>query len=87
MDNWLAALKAEDRVLDLGSGAGSFDYTKYACQAVAMDIDLGSLRRACGRATAVAPVNASSHLLPFKTGCFDLVVFLQLPPKAIYPAI
>ena len=74
MDKWLAKLGKERRVLDLGSGAGSFDYSRYQCSIVAADTDFNSLSRVPKIRTSIHAVDAESHRLPFRNGAFSLIL-------------
>jgi SAM-dependent methyltransferase len=74
MDEWLSKLNANQRVLDLGSGSGSFDYSHYVCSIVAVDNDFNSLTRVLKTIPSVSTVKSESHHLPFKDRTFSLVV-------------
>jgi ubiquinone/menaquinone biosynthesis C-methylase UbiE len=62
----LARVKPKGRVLDLGCGAGFLE--RFLPGAVALDIDLGSLRKVRG-----LRVLADAAQLPFKDAAFDTV--------------
>jgi SAM-dependent methyltransferase len=64
--DWIAGLSAGQRVLDLGSGAGSFPGAAFECTLIALDEDPATLLPGgvCGR----------GDRLPFRDACFDLVV-------------
>ncbi len=69
MDHLVRDLPASARVLDLGSGAGSFDYASTSSGVVAVDLAFpapiqGKLGQVC----------ATSSALPLQTGSVDLVV-------------
>ena len=67
--DWLEALGPEDRILDVGSGAGSFPGADCACRIFGLDEDPAAfagdgLLRTVGRADRI----------PFRDGSFDLLV-------------
>jgi SAM-dependent methyltransferase len=62
--DWIGQLTAQQRVLDLGSGAGSFPASSYQCVIVTLDEDPAVRPSVCGGADR----------LPFRDACFDLVV-------------
>ena len=70
LNAWLDGLQPFQKVLDLGAGAGSFDYESCACPVFAVDLDfqqtvpLGSTMSVC----------ADSNSLPFAPGTFDLII-------------
>ena len=74
MDEWLSKLSADQRVLDLGSGSGSFDYSRYACSIVAVDNDFHSLTRVLTTVQSVSAAVSESHRLPFRDQTFSLVI-------------
>lgn len=94
MDDLLAHLNAGERVLDLGSGLGSFAYERYSCQVIALDTDmpeacgggpaLRRTRRSAARRTAY--VLGQGAALPLPGESVDLVVanhvFEHLPEPA-----
>jgi len=73
MNDWLSKLSKNQRVLDLGSGPGSFSYTNWDCTIIALDTDFTALSRIAAARAAFA-VNSRSHLLPFKDRTFDLII-------------
>jgi SAM-dependent methyltransferase len=62
--DWIAQLAPHQRVLDVGSGAGSFPASAYQCAIVTLDEDPAVRPSVCGGADR----------LPFRAGSFDLVV-------------
>jgi SAM-dependent methyltransferase len=75
MHDWILALKAGQRVLDLCSGAGSFTTAGLACTAVALDEDV----HAFDTAAPLEPgpyhrVFGKSDQIPFDAESFDLVI-------------
>ena len=79
MDDFLAHLGAGERVLDLGSGLGSFRYERYPCQVIAVDTELpqapvasqGSHRPVSRR---ISYVLARAAALPLTGESVDMVV-------------
>ncbi len=81
MDDLLAHLGVGERVLDLGSGLGSFSYERYSCQIVAVDTQApaapraghagGWPRPASGR---IAYVVGRGAAIPLACECVDVVV-------------
>jgi SAM-dependent methyltransferase len=72
---WLAELKAGQRVLDIASGPGSFPMAGLACTAIAIDEDVDAF----GTAAPLPPgqharVFGKSERLPFNDASFDLIV-------------
>jgi SAM-dependent methyltransferase len=70
LTDWLSALEPAQKVLDLGSGAGSFDYSSLRCCVIGVDSDLSQI----GRFATSASVCASGCRLPFAARSFDLVI-------------
>ena len=70
LNTWLDGLHPFQKVLDLGSGAGSFDYESSACLVIAVDLDFRQVFPS-GRIIGVA---ADSHSLPFGSSTFDLII-------------
>jgi len=62
--DWIARLSPGQRVLDLGSGAGSFPATAFPCAIVTLDEDPAVRASVCGCA----------GWLPFCNASFDLVI-------------
>lgn len=81
MDDLLAHLGVGERVLDLGSGLGSFSYERYSCQIVAVDTQAPAApraghagdwpRQASGR---IAYVVGRGAAIPLECECVDVVV-------------
>ena len=69
MDHLVRDLSATARVLDLGSGGGSFDYSSTSSGVVAVDIAFPTPVQG-----ALGQVCASSSALPLSDGSVDLVV-------------
>ncbi|GIG69373.1 demethylmenaquinone methyltransferase [Phytomonospora endophytica] len=67
------ALRAGDRVLDLGAGTGvsTVEYTAEGAYAIGTDISLGMLR--AGRHRGVPLVAGNALELPYRDGVFDAV--------------
>jgi SAM-dependent methyltransferase len=74
MHEWLTQLRSDQRVLDLGSGSGSFDYSLYRCPIFSLDNDFGSLVRIRTSRPERNAVHSESHRLPFRSGTFSLVI-------------
>ena len=74
MHEWISKLDVSQRVLDLGSGSGSFDYSRYACRIVALDADIRSLMTILRDKHHDLVVDSVCHMLPFRDGTFSLVV-------------
>lgn len=69
MDDLVRDLSSQARVLDLGAGGGSFDYSSTAARVVAVDLAFPPSGQACaGRLVA------DSGALPLRSGSFDVVV-------------
>ena len=73
MHDWIAELGAQDRVLDLGAGAGSLKGFESPAQVVIVDYDWGAFAQYyhVDRRDGVA---AAGQALPFAAGVFDLVI-------------
>jgi hypothetical protein len=73
MDNLIATLRPDQLVVDIGCGHGSFDYRRYPCRILAIDIhfDKGLLPLDGSR---VSFVRASSEELPLSAASADVIV-------------
>ncbi len=69
MDHLIRDLPASSRVLDLGSGGGSFDYGSTKSGIVAMDVSFPA-----GAQEALGRICANSSAIPLRTRSVDLVV-------------
>jgi SAM-dependent methyltransferase len=74
MHEWISKLGSGQRVLDLGSGPGSFDYAQYSCRIVALDTDFHSLMAILKEKHHGLVVDSVCHMLPFRDKIFSLVV-------------
>ena len=74
MDEWFSKLGKGQCVLDLGSGSGSFDYSNRLFTIIAVDTDINSLSRISATHSGASAINAESHILPFKSQSFSLVI-------------
>lgn len=74
MDEWLSEQGKDKRVLDLGSGTGSFDYSRYVCRIVAVDSDPHPLSSISATRPSIWVVNSRSHQLPFTDQSFSLII-------------
>lgn len=72
MDEILEILQSSDTVLDLGCGPGSFDYSRYSCQIVGMDLFLDP-KELYKDADRVHYVRSEAEEIPLETGSVDLV--------------
>jgi SAM-dependent methyltransferase len=70
LNEWLDGLDPQQRVLDLGAGAGSFSYETCSAAIVAVDLEFGQ-ELPSGRRIRVC---ADSSNLPFAPNSFDLVI-------------
>jgi SAM-dependent methyltransferase len=73
MHDWIAELGAQDRVLDLGAGAGSLKGSESPAQVVIVDCDWGAFAQSY-QADRRDGVAAAGEALPFASGVFDLVI-------------
>jgi SAM-dependent methyltransferase len=62
--DWIAGMRPDQRVLDVGSGAGSFPGASFCCKIVTLDEDPAVRPAVCARADAI----------PFANASFDLIV-------------
>lgn len=62
------------RVLDVGSGAGSFAGYPVRCAVVAFDEDVDAFQTAASPPEGCYRVFGKSHAMPFGAGAFDLVI-------------
>ena len=74
MHDWIAELQKGDRVLDLGSGAGSLKSFGYSCSVVSVDCDLDAFSNAFRPDANFHHVLGDGGALPFAPGVFDLVL-------------
>ena len=70
LEDWLRESPGPERILDLGSGPGSLTAQVSGLRVVALDVDLGGLKRNPGEWR----VCGGSDRLPFAVGSFDLVI-------------
>lgn len=73
MDTILESLSSDQLVLDLGSGKGSFQYTKYKCKVLAIDVAFDVIP---GRISTDRIFHAlgDSDALPLASGTIDFIV-------------
>lgn len=72
---WISELRPDDRILDIGAGAGSFPAAWAPCFIAALDEDQAAFLAAAQPASPkLCRVFASSDRLPFADRSFDLVV-------------
>jgi hypothetical protein len=73
MDNLIASMRPDQLVVDIGCGHGSFDYQRYPCRILGIDLDFD------GGPQPIAPsrvsyVRANSEDLPLATASADVIV-------------
>ena len=68
--DWIAQLKSNQWVLDVGSGAGSFPGAEFSCAWLALDDDPAAFTTA----VRYSRVTGRSHQLPVRDGSIDLVI-------------
>jgi SAM-dependent methyltransferase len=75
MYDWISQLKPGQRVLDVGSGPGSFPNSAFACSVVALDEDVDAFQSAAplGDGPYYRVFGQSDHM-PFAPASFDLVI-------------
>jgi len=73
MYDWVAELAPNQRILDIGSGAGSLRGFEIACQVIAIDSDVDAFANAY-RSETTKHVFARGEALPFASESFDLVI-------------
>jgi ubiquinone/menaquinone biosynthesis C-methylase UbiE len=74
MHAWMEQMKAGQRVLDLGAGAGSLKSFEYACTVVCVDSDKDAFANPYAPQSVVQRVIALGESLPFPASSFDLVL-------------
>jgi len=74
MHDWMDQMKAGQRVLDLGAGAGSLMSYEYACSVVCVDSDKDAFANPYAPQSVVRRVIALGEALPFPASSFDLVL-------------
>jgi len=74
MHDWMEQMKAGQRVLDLGAGAGSLKSFEYACTVVCVDSDKDAFANPYAPQSVVQRVIALGESLPFPASSFDLVL-------------
>jgi SAM-dependent methyltransferase len=74
MHDWMDQMKAGQRVLDLGAGAGSLKSFEYACSVVCVDSDKDAFANPYAPQSVVRRVIALGESLPFAPSSFDLVL-------------
>ena len=74
MHDWMDQMKAGQRVLDLGAGAGSLKSFEYACSVVCVDSDKDAFANPYAPQSVVRRVIALGESLPFAPASFDLVL-------------
>jgi predicted SAM-dependent methyltransferase len=67
---WIAQLKSNQWLLDVGSGAGSFPGADFSCAWLALDDDPAAFTTTVGYSRVVG----ASHRLPVRDGSIDLVI-------------
>ena len=73
MDNLIAAMRSDQLVVDIGCGQGSFDYRRYPCRILGIDLDFdGGPQRIAP--SHVSYVRANSEDLPLATASADVIV-------------
>ena len=68
--DWIARLKSDQWVLDVGSGAGSFPGAEFTCAWLSLDDDPAAYTTAVRYSRVVG----GSHQLPVRDGCIDLLI-------------
>jgi hypothetical protein len=68
--DWIAQLKSNQWVLDVGSGAGSFPDAAYSCAWLALDEDPAAFTTA----VRYSRVAGGSHQLPIADASIDLLI-------------
>ena len=68
--DWIAQLKSDQWVLDVGSGAGSFPGAEFSCAWLALDDDA----RAFTTKVRYSRVAGRGHQLPVRDGSIDLLI-------------
>jgi SAM-dependent methyltransferase len=74
MLDWIDELRAGQRVLDLGAGAGSLKSYQHACTVVCVDSDEGAFLNPFDGPSPVRRVVTLGESLPFRAESFDLVI-------------
>lgn len=73
MDSLIAGLRPDQLVVDIGCGHGSFDYRRYPCRILALDVDLDEALPPVDN-SRVLYVRASSEELPLSAASADVIV-------------
>jgi SAM-dependent methyltransferase len=68
--DWIAQLKSDQWVLDVGAGAGSFPGAEFSCAWLALDDDPAAFTTT----VRYSRVTGRSHQLPVRDGSIDLVI-------------
>lgn len=74
MYDWIHELQPGQRVLDVGSGPGSFPGLETHCSVIALDEDTDAFVNAAPAPPGLVRIFARSHQMPFATGSIDLVI-------------
>jgi SAM-dependent methyltransferase len=74
MQNWMQEMKHGERVLDVGSGTGSFPGLEDQCTVIALDEDVDAFRYAAEAAPGLERIFARSHQMPFASRSIDVAV-------------